>query len=249
MTLYRLQTHLNRMQRFRSIAFNEHYREKDLETWLEQNPTVVTDGEPILLIARQPPTPASGTPDLIGLDADGNTVIIELKQGRTPRDVLAQALEYAAWVAGLSETELADLAAGYLSRQAPPLSLGEAWRQAFEPDSPTAGEGVATLPDGVQLNGRQRIILIIEGVDERLEAVVRYLAHQGLDVNLLSYRFYKIEGGEEILALEETVSHEQVAAPPAALRWTRSCVAGPRKAARSTRPSTTICWRKNLPWP
>ncbi len=33
--------------------------------------------------------------DLLGLDKDGNIVIVELKRGKTPREVVAQLLEYA----------------------------------------------------------------------------------------------------------------------------------------------------------
>ncbi|WP_420627462.1 endonuclease NucS domain-containing protein [Candidatus Leptofilum sp.] len=102
------------MQLFLSTKFGDHYREQDLENWLEQNPTIITNGQPLLIISRQPATPFSGVPDLIGLDEDGNTVVVELKRGRPPRDVLAQALEYASWLAGLSSDEIERLANSYL---------------------------------------------------------------------------------------------------------------------------------------
>ena len=36
-------------------------------------------------------------PDLLGIDSEGNLVIVELKRDKAPREVVAQLLEYAAW--------------------------------------------------------------------------------------------------------------------------------------------------------
>jgi hypothetical protein len=207
MTLYRLHSKKNHMFPFRSVSWGERYTENDLEDWLEGNPQVVTDGEPILIIARQPSTPSSGTPDLIGVDADGNTVIIELKRGMTPRDVIAQALEYAAWLDGLDQEGLISLAENYLSRKTPPQKIGEAWREAFAPERED-GEVPISLPAGLRLNEHQRIVLVLEGGDERTANVVRYLRGLGVDIYLVEYRFYLIESGEEILDVQIRVGRE-----------------------------------------
>ncbi len=53
MTMYRVQSQEGRLEPFRSTAFETHYQEKNLEDWLESNPEVLTDGEPILIIGRQ----------------------------------------------------------------------------------------------------------------------------------------------------------------------------------------------------
>lgn len=206
MSMYRLNPDDRSMRRFRSAPLSDLYKESDLEDWLEQNPDVVTDGEPILIIARQPPTPGSGTPDLIGLDADGNTVIIELKRGRTPRDVVAQALEYAAWLDGLDREAVTALADDYLRELTPPRTLAPAWREAFAPEKDD--EANATLPIDVRLNEHQRVILVLEGGDERTEAVVRYLRRLGVGIGLVEYRFYRIEGGEQILDVQTRVGRE-----------------------------------------
>lgn len=206
MTLYRLQAETNQVLPFHSASWGERYTEKDLEDWLERNPSVVTDGEPILIISRQPSTPSSGTPDLIGLDGDGNTVIIELKRGMTPRDVVAQALEYAAWLDGLDQESLTALAESYLGQKGTPRSLGETWREAFSPERED-GEAATTLT-GLRLNEHQRIILVLEGGDERTESIVHYLRRLGVDICLVEYRFYRIESGEEILDVEIRIGRE-----------------------------------------
>ena len=45
------------------------------------------------------PTDLGKSIDLLGVDREGNVVVVELKRDRTPRDVVAQALEYAAFAA------------------------------------------------------------------------------------------------------------------------------------------------------
>jgi RecB family endonuclease NucS len=147
MAMYRVQPKENKMQLFLSTRFSNHYQEHDLENWLEQNPQILTDGEPLLIVSRQPATPFSGVPDLIGLDEDGNTVVVELKRGRPPRDVLAQALEYAAWLASLSSDEIERLANSYLQTR----TLAEAWHEAFAGEvAAVEAETAVTLPANLQ---------------------------------------------------------------------------------------------------
>ena len=49
----------------------------------------------LLVIGRQVPTGFGGTVDLLCLDPTGALVVVELKKGKTPREVTAQALDYA----------------------------------------------------------------------------------------------------------------------------------------------------------
>ena len=69
-------------------------REDQIESAVESAPELL--GVDVLIIDRQTPTP-SGPLDLLALDGDGRLVIVENKRDRTPRDVLAQAIDYAAW--------------------------------------------------------------------------------------------------------------------------------------------------------
>ena len=89
--------------------------EKHLENWLENSPWVLIQNS-ILWIGRQTSaTDEDGTiySDLFGIDSDGNLVIAELKKGRTPRDIVAQLFDYAAWADGLSESQIREIAETY----------------------------------------------------------------------------------------------------------------------------------------
>lgn len=69
--------------------------EQFLEQMIVAAPRILSDEW--MLIGRQEPT-TSGRLDLLGLAPDGTLVLIELKRERTPREVVAQALDYATWV-------------------------------------------------------------------------------------------------------------------------------------------------------
>ncbi len=63
-------------------------RERRLEDWIESNPDIL--GERLLLVSRQLQTGFGGIIDLLAVDSEGRCVVIELKRGRTPRDIVAR---------------------------------------------------------------------------------------------------------------------------------------------------------------
>ena len=212
MTMYRIQSGEKRLQPFRSTAFGQHYLERDLEAWLEDNPEVMTDGEPLLIIGRQLTTSLGGTLDLLGLDADGATVVVELKRAPTPRDIIAQALEYATWVASLDQETVKQYAQEHLTRRGGGISLERAWQLTFGEGAQAEGEPGLGLTEH-RLNERQRILVVAEGVSERLAAVARYLRSQGVDITLLEYSYYETVSDEQILDIEQRVGREEIPGP------------------------------------
>ena len=57
------------------------------------------------LIGRQNET-SGGPLDLLGMDEDGRLVVFELKRGQLTRDAVAQAIDYASFLADLESDEL-----------------------------------------------------------------------------------------------------------------------------------------------
>src|SRR4051794_8421924 len=80
--------------------------ERVLEEWIEKNPHLLLHGETVAFIGRQPRTVHGKFLDLLGIDVTGACVIVELKRGEAPREVIAQSLEYAAWVDTLTRDKL-----------------------------------------------------------------------------------------------------------------------------------------------
>lgn len=206
MTMYRISKGNVSLIPFRSDELGTNYLEKDLEDWFEANPIVLTDGEPAMIIGRQVNTGWGGTIDLLGLDAEGAALVVELKRAPTPRDILAQALEYAAWVAGLDSSDMRSIAESYLAKADPAATLEERWALAFGTEvQEESGDFEPITLTEINLNLRQRTFVVIEGRNERVEGTIRYLRSHGIDINLLEYTYYQTEGGEEFLDIESRV--------------------------------------------
>jgi RecB family endonuclease NucS len=84
--------------------------EEQIESAVESAPELL--GTDVLIVGRQTPTP-SGPLDLLAINGDGRLVVIENKRERTPREVLAQTIDYAAWVNTLTFDEVETIYANY----------------------------------------------------------------------------------------------------------------------------------------
>src|SRR5690349_16641727 len=67
--------------------------EKDLESWIEEDPTLVDRG--LVVLQRQLHLGVSGRLDLLCVDQQGRLVVIEIKRATLIRDAIAQAIDYA----------------------------------------------------------------------------------------------------------------------------------------------------------
>ena len=94
------------------------------------NPQLI--GLDVLVLGREVTTESGGRIDILGLDRDGNLVIVECKRDRTPRDVIAQILDYASWVASLSTRQVYEIAQS---------KLGQRLDLAFEKAFPSCRSG------------------------------------------------------------------------------------------------------------
>jgi hypothetical protein len=154
--------------------------ENRLEDWLAHDPSRL--GIDVLVFGRQVQTEHSGRIDLLGLDADGFTYVLELKRGRTPREVVAQVLDYASWVKGLDYQDLDSICMGYLGRP-----LAEAFSDRF---------GVS-LPETV--NAEHRLVVIASELDDASERIIQYLADdRGLPINAVFFQYF-VDRGRELV--------------------------------------------------
>ena len=86
--------------------------EAALEEYLACDPSLL--GASLLVIGRQLRTPHGKYIDLLGMDSEGNLNVLELKRDKTPRDVVAQVLDYGAWVSTLTRDAIIDIANSHL---------------------------------------------------------------------------------------------------------------------------------------
>ena len=78
--------------------------EERIHKWIENDIKIILPDA--ILIGSKIKTDHSKEIDLLAIDSNGDLVIIELKRGTTPREVIAQTLDYAAWVATLKADDL-----------------------------------------------------------------------------------------------------------------------------------------------
>jgi len=99
--------------RARALSPSELHDEAELETMLEADISLLGLPTDLLVITRQALTEYAGRIDLLCIDAEGDLWLIEIKKTRTPRDVVAQALDYAYWIAELERDRVIDLYTSY----------------------------------------------------------------------------------------------------------------------------------------
>lgn len=158
--------------------------EERIEKWLEQDISIVSDE--LLVIGRQVKTDFGGVIDLLCLDRTGDLVIIELKRDKTPREVTAQALDYASWVNGLSSERVMEIASQYFGEE---ISLDDAYRQRFGEELPEV------------LNGHHQIIIVAAELDSSTERIINYLSDTyGVAINAVTFQYFRDEAGQELLA-------------------------------------------------
>jgi hypothetical protein len=156
-----------------------------------------------MLIGRQENTGFGGRIDLLAIAPDGALVLIELKRHRTPREVVAQALDYASWVEKLKAEDIAEI----YGRFAPSRSLAADFRGRFGQDL-----------DDDSLNQNHQIVIVAASLDESSERIVSYLNERDIAINVLPFQVFA-HGAEQLISrawLLDPVSTQAAVAMPAA---------------------------------
>ena len=166
-----------------SIPNTQINSEEQLETWLEQDISIISTD--YMVIGRQVTTDFGGVIDLLCLDSSGDIVVVELKPGKTPREVTAQALDYASWVTDLSHQWITEIANDYLAEN---KSLETAFQVTF------GDELLETLNEG------HSMLIVAESMDSSTERIVKYLSAQGIRINVLTVQHFSGEDGKELVA-------------------------------------------------
>jgi hypothetical protein len=150
--------------------------ERALEDMIVAAPRILSDEW--MLIGRQEDTGFGGRIDLLAVAPDGSLVLIELKRNRTPREVVAQAIDYAVWVEGLKAE---DIAAVY-GRFAPGRELSADFRARF-------GQPL----DEEALNQSHQIIIVAASLDASSERIVGYLNDRDIAINVLCFQVFALD--------------------------------------------------------
>ncbi len=156
--------------------------EKRLEEIISAKLSILDPG--LMQIGRQVPTAFGGYIDILAIDAIGSLVVVELKKGKTPREVVAQLLDYASWARRLTSEAIAEIFIEYQQNfldKKTPEGIGVALKRKFK-----------AVPD--ELNASHRLLVVAGELDPSTERIVNYLQEQyAVDINVAFFRTFKDE--------------------------------------------------------
>lgn len=170
--------------------------EERLEALIEQDPGIL--GDRLMIIGRQVRTDFGGRIDLLAIDADGNLQVLELKKDKTPRDVVAQALDYGLWVKSLSNDAVRKLFDEY-------SKVSQSFDVAYETTF-----GFAPPED---INSAHQLTVVAAEIDAATERIIEYLAAYTVPINVLFFRYFE-DGDRQYLARTLLLDREQTATAP-----------------------------------
>jgi len=145
-----------------------------------------------LLIGRQVRTDFDKFIGLLAQDGDGNVIIIELKRDKTPREVVAQAIDYASWVVNLGESQIGEIYHQFAERYGRAHdSLEAAFEHRF---------GVALDHTDVTLNRGHEMVVVATKLDVSTERIIQYLnTHASIAINAMFFSAFQ-DGGIQYLS-------------------------------------------------
>ena len=162
-------------------------REDRLESLLFQDISILSPDW--MIIGRQVATSFGGIVDLLAIDQDGCLICVELKRDRTPRDVVAQLLDYATWVKRLSDKDIAEIFNAFIERyrsSESEKSLDEAFKKRFS---------INSMPD--LLNESHKLVVVASALDESTERIVEYLGNDhGVPINAILFHAFRDDDRE-----------------------------------------------------
>lgn len=129
-----------------------------------------------LVIGQQVVTDYGGRIDLLCIDAGGDLIIVELKRGMTPREVTAQAIDYASWVGSLTSDRIA--------------KIFESKNNGGTIDNAYLGKFGREL-DSDSMNANTKIVIVATRMDNSTERIIRYLNGFNLDMNVLFFQVFE----------------------------------------------------------
>jgi len=166
-------------------------KEIDIEEFIETHPKILDND--FFIIGRQVPTTTKTRVDLMGLDKEGNVIIIEIKKGQSPREVVSQIIEYGVWAEGIQYEDLNEIAKEKHLPNFP--DLYKKYEQEFK-----------TIPE--PFNENQRLYIVAEKIDEKIEDMCRYLRVRGIDIKCVELNFFE-KGGQRLVNTNVVVGTEE----------------------------------------
>jgi len=173
------------------LSDNDRKDREHLEKWIKTKPEIL--GNDILIIGEQVYT-KSGPLDFLGIDNNGNLVIVELKREKLARVVLAQAIDYASDLANWDIEKISETCMAYTGN-----SLEDYMTANFE----------NLEIDDLTVNQSQRLLLVGFSIEESLGRMIEWLSDNfDMAINAVILNYVKTSNGAELLSRTVTIPEE-----------------------------------------
>lgn len=198
--MFKIDTASNRLSRLKQRSFGElGFREREnLQEWLISSPDAF--GEELLIIQKEFDgfDETRERLDLLALDKNGQLVLIENKLDDSGRDLVWQALKYAAYCSSLKTSQIIDLFRSYLDRHhngtgSQATSIISEFLDGADLDETVLNEG-----------NSQRIMLVAANFRKEVTATVMWLLSHGLQVQCFKVTPYSL-GEELVLDMQQII--------------------------------------------
>jgi len=152
--------------------------EKLLEDILEDDIGLLGLPNQLLILGRQVPTDYSGRVDLLCIDQEGTLYVIEVKKHRTPREVVAQAMDYGYWVRDLGYQQVREIWANEHEE----MDFDEGFRKTFQLEPPET------------VNVAHQLVIVASALDPASERIVTYAQGFDLPLNVVFFQTFHQDG-------------------------------------------------------
>lgn len=175
------------------VPFSSLDLEQRLEEMIFHDPALI--GVDLLVVGRQVATEFGGLIDVLAVDQEARLHVLELKRDKTPRDVVAQTLDYGSWVQTLTLDDVRGI-------------FADKKEGAF--DDEFAERFGNPLPD--VFNAGHQLTIVASALDPASDRIVSYLAEQhDVPINAVFFRYFK-DDDREYLARTWLLPPEEAAA-------------------------------------
>ena len=153
-------------------------KERLIEDWVAKDPGLL--GLDAIIVGRQVKTGHGKFIDLLALHRSGDLIIIELKKDKTPREIVAQVLDYASWVRTLTTPDIYDLANQWRKQR-----LSELYYDKFGNYIPQ------------RLNDSHSMLIVASELDIESRRIVQYLSEEhNVAINTAFFNVFEADNQE-----------------------------------------------------
>lgn len=164
----------------KKIGYIQIDSERKLEEILLSNIGII--GEDYLLIGKQVRTSYGKYIDLLAINREGKITIIELKKDKTPREVVAQTLDYASWVKDLSYEDILQI---FKDTYGNTKSFEKSFVDKYDENPPE------------EINEEHDMLIVATNLDNETERIINYLSkYYNVPINVVFFKFFKDDNTE-----------------------------------------------------